>query len=221
MATQHVVARLARTERRPASAIAGLVSPLVFTALVVVQGWLQPDYSHVALPISALAAWPYGWIQAVNFFVYACLLAIFASGLHRAIRPARAGAVGPALLGVTAAGATLAGLSPWQRVDGVLVEPPVHVAGAVMHFLGLSLALLVISFRLSQDPAWRSLAGYTRVTGAVLLALFVAFAVAVLPDDARWHPWAGLVQRVIVAIWMSWIMVAASRLWRVARPTRA
>ena len=41
-------------------AAAGVVGPIVFTVLVIAQGLLQPDYSHVALPISALAAWPSG-----------------------------------------------------------------------------------------------------------------------------------------------------------------
>jgi hypothetical protein len=217
MATRILATDLAPGAWRSRGAIAGLVAPAIFTALVAVQGWLQPDYSHVALPISALAAWPYGWIQAVNFLVYAALLGTFATALHRSIRPSRGVWLGPALLGLTAAGATVAALSPWQRVDGVLVEPPVHVAGAVMHFFGLSLAQVLIAFRLARDPAWRSLAGYTAVSGVVLLVMFFGFALAVLPDDAMLHPWAGLVQRLIVATWMAWIMVAASRLRRVSR----
>jgi hypothetical protein len=40
--------------------IAGTIGPLLFIALVIVQGMLQPDYSHIAMPISALAAWPLG-----------------------------------------------------------------------------------------------------------------------------------------------------------------
>ena len=44
-------------------AIAGMVAPVWFITLVIVQGLLQPDYSHVTMPISALAAWPAGWIQ--------------------------------------------------------------------------------------------------------------------------------------------------------------
>jgi uncharacterized protein DUF998 len=48
-------------------ALAGIIGPVVFATLMVVQGFLLPDYSHVRLPISALAAWPTGWIQVLNF----------------------------------------------------------------------------------------------------------------------------------------------------------
>ena len=37
-------------------AFAGIVGPVLFTLLVIVQGLLQPDYSHIAMPISALAS---------------------------------------------------------------------------------------------------------------------------------------------------------------------
>ena len=47
-------------------AIAGIVAPVWFITLVIVQGVLQPDYNHISLPISALAAWPAGWIQNLN-----------------------------------------------------------------------------------------------------------------------------------------------------------
>ena len=40
--------------------IAGLVAPFPFIALVVLQSILQPGYSHVMHPISALAALPLG-----------------------------------------------------------------------------------------------------------------------------------------------------------------
>ena len=43
------------------------------TTLVVVQGVLLPDYSHVRMSISALAAWPTGWIQTLNFYVSGAL----------------------------------------------------------------------------------------------------------------------------------------------------
>ena len=56
-------------------AVAGLIGPVWFVTLVIVQGILQPDYSHIRMPISALEAWPAGWIQRLNFVVFGALLA--------------------------------------------------------------------------------------------------------------------------------------------------
>lgn len=42
--------------------------------VVILRGLLQPDYSHVVMPVSALAVWPHGWIQNVNFYVFGLLM---------------------------------------------------------------------------------------------------------------------------------------------------
>ena len=212
MAATHTVPRSRAGVGMYLPAAAGLLTPIWFTTLVVVQGRLQPDYSQIALPISALAAWPYGWLQTINFIVYAALLVVFAVGLHRRVRPTRWGLAGPAAFMMTATGAVVAALFPWQRVNGVLVENAPHVVGAVMHFLGLSLGLMAISRRFARDPAWQGLARYTFINGLVLVAFFFTFGAFVLPDDAPLHSWAGLGQRMIVALWMTWLIVAARRL---------
>lgn len=62
-------------------ALAGIIGPIWFTTFVILQGFLLPDYSHVRLPISALAAWPTGWIQNINFCVTGVLGMAFAIGL--------------------------------------------------------------------------------------------------------------------------------------------
>src|SRR4026209_1046851 len=75
-------------------ALAAVVGPVLFTVLVILQGLLIPAYSHVSLPISALEAWPSGWIQRLNFWVAGFLNIAFAYALHLAVQPARRGAMG-------------------------------------------------------------------------------------------------------------------------------
>ena len=94
-----------RPQRRSALAVAGIIGPIWFTTLVVMQGLLLPDYSHVRLPISALAAWPTGWIQNVNFYVAGVLTMAFAVALHHGVQPTRRGGAGVASLGRTSFGA--------------------------------------------------------------------------------------------------------------------
>src|SRR5688572_30295106 len=87
-----------RVPRVRTLALAGIVGPIFFTVLVVVQGFLRPEYSHVKMPISALAAWPTGWIQTINFYVVGLLMIAFAVALHLGVQATRRGGTGFALL---------------------------------------------------------------------------------------------------------------------------
>ena len=112
----------ART-RGAALAIAGFIAPIWFITLVVIQGILQPDYSHITMPVSALAAWPAGWMQRLNFHGVAALMAIFAMGVHRTVQPTRYGLLGIVLLLASCLGLVIAGLFPWIMVNGVPTKP--------------------------------------------------------------------------------------------------
>ena len=197
-------------------AIAGLVAPVWFITLVIVQGVLQPDYSHIALPISALAAWPAGWIQNVNFFVSGALLAAFAVGLNGAIRPTRFGLLGIALLLASSLGLWIAGLFSWINVNGVPTEPSAHVVGAVLTFLSASTGHVILSRRMAADPEWRELSTYTLATGIIMLLLFIAVGGFAIDEGTPLHSWAGVLQRVLVAIWFACIIVIACRVLRLA-----
>ena len=193
-------------------ALAGLVGPVWFTALVILQGVLQPDYSHVALPISALAAWPLGWVQILNFLVVGALMMAFGVAVHLGVRPSRGGVIGPALLVANGIGIVIAGVFPWVMVDGVPTETPGHVVGAIVAFGSISLALPLVSRRMRLDPSWRDVSTYTMVTGIAVLLLFVAMGAFAIDDGTPLHPWAGLIQRILCAIWFTWMIVVASRL---------
>ena len=198
-------------------AIAGVIGPLFFIALVVAQGMLQPDYSHIAMPISALAAWPAGWMQNLNFFLLGTLNAAFTMGLHNAIRATRFGLVGILLLLVSCLGILLAGLFPWINLNGVPTETPQHVVGAVLTFSGASTGLLVLSRRMSADPRWHRLSAYALGTGIVMVTLFIVVGFFAVDAGTPFHRWAGLLQRVLVAVWVTCQLVMARRLLRIAR----
>jgi len=99
-------------ERRPIAvvlALAGILGPILFTAVFVIQElFRRGEYSPMAEPVSALEAGPGGWVQQVNFVGFGLLTIAFAVGLHRGMRPTRAGVVGPAILVWTGVGLVLA-----------------------------------------------------------------------------------------------------------------
>jgi hypothetical membrane protein len=194
-------------------ALAGLIGPVWFTTLVIVQGFLAPDYSHVAMPISALAAWPTGWIQNLNFYVFGALMTAFAVGLHRGVQPTRGGAAF-VLLAMSGLGILAAGVFPWKMVDGVPTETPPHVAAAITAFATGGVGLILFSKRMKADPRWRDLATCTLSTGITILVLFVTLGFFAIDDGAPLHPWAGLLQRALCAVWFTCTIVLAVRLHR-------
>ncbi|MGH2572129.1 MAG: DUF998 domain-containing protein [Actinomycetota bacterium] len=197
---------------------AGIVGPILFTVAFVLQALFRPGYSHVAEPVSALAAGPNGWIQNANFLVFGLLVIVFALGLHLGMRPTRRGVAGPALLALSGVGLMLAGLFPWALdARGDYIVPPAHVVGAYTAFLPAGLGLIVLSRRMARDQSWRSLASYSIGSGIVVAVLFLGTGPLAVPDDAPLHDWAGLLQRGTVAVWFSCTIVLALRLLRVAR----
>ena len=103
-----------RVPRVRTLALAGIVGPIFFTVLVVVQGFLRPEYSHVKMPISALAAWPTGWIQTIDFYVVGLLMMAFAVALRLGVQATRRGGTGFALLLMSGLGLVLAAVFPWH-----------------------------------------------------------------------------------------------------------
>jgi hypothetical membrane protein len=128
--------------------------------------------------------------------------------------------MGTVLLLGSCAGVVMAALFPWINVNGVPIETPAHVVGAVLSFLCGSTGIIVLSRRMAADPEWRGLSSYSLASGAVMLVLFIAVGFFAIDEGAPFHPWTGLLQRVLVAVWITWTIVMALRALRLARERR-
>ena len=198
----------------------GIAGPVLFTLAFVGQELFRmEEYSPLAEQVSALEAGPNGWIQQANFFVFGILTMVFAVGLHHGLRPSRFGVVGPALFFVTGIAAIMAGAFPLREdAAGVTYDPGGHMPAGMTFFLGSTLAIIVVSFRVARDPSWRSLKTFMVVVAVALVVGNVLMVRLVIPDDAALHEWAGLGQRILVVGLLFPARIAlSSRLIRIGR----
>jgi len=218
MASEHSPVALA-VNRLLWSARAGIVGPLLFTLGFLTQEFFRrSEYNPVSEPVSALEAGPYGWIQQVNFVIFGVLTVIFALGLHRGVRPTRAGVAGPAILTWSGVGLILSAAFPLRDDPaGNIYDPTgLHTVNGTIFFFSLGIGLIVISRRLARDLRWSGLSGYALGSGIVLTLMFGVFGALVRPEDAPLHDLAGLIQRLTIAVWFACIISLALRLRRIA-----
>jgi hypothetical membrane protein len=200
------------TPRTRTLALAGFAAPVWFTAMVAIQAELQAGYDHVTMPISALAAWPMGWLQNLTFCVAGLLVIAFVVALHRSVHQSPRGRAGHVLLLIGGAELAMNGAFPWEMVDGVPGEPTTHAASAVTTFITTALGMIAFSPRMATDERWHGLARYTAWSGVLLLVLFLVLGLFAIEAGAPLHRWIGLIQRGLVAVWFVWMIVVALRI---------
>lgn len=172
------------------------------------------------MPVSALASGPDGWIQNANFIGLGLLLVTHAVGMHLGVRRSRWGGLGPLLLTVSGLSIVGAGVFPATDASGAFSPNPIHGGASVLAFLTAGAGMFVLSRRLERDERW---GGFTRLVllfGLGVLALLFVFGGLALEPDAPLHPWMGIVQRVLIGVWLAGIVVQALLLLQVVRAAR-
>nr|WP_201388608.1 methyltransferase domain-containing protein [Ktedonobacter sp. SOSP1-52] len=127
--------------------------------------------------------------------------------------------VGPALVGWNGIELMIASFFPKsENAAGHIYDPlGVHMMNGMIFFLNIGIVLVVLSLRFARDERWSDLALYTRVLGIALFVMSVlnGYFAAAVGDPL--HPWLGLFQRMILAVWFLCLLILALRLWRVGR----
>ncbi|GHP01155.1 hypothetical protein KSF_112020 [Reticulibacter mediterranei] len=206
--------------RQRVLAAAGICAPILFALGFVMQGFLRTDlrlgYNPIAQEVSDLTAGPLGWVQQVNFLVFGLLVIAFGIGLYRGVRKASPWMVGPALVVWNGIELIIAGLFPRsENVAGHIYDPlGVHMMNGMLFFLSIGIVLVMLSFQLACDERWRNLVIYTRVTGILVFVLNVLNGFFAEATGDPLHPWLGLFQRTILAVWFLCLIILALRLWR-------
>src|SRR5256885_15422570 len=106
---------------------AGIVGPLLFIAVSLLEGATRPGYNPWRMYVSQLATGPGGWVQVVNFLVCGTLVIVFAIGMRMEIAGTRGSIGTPVLLGLFGVTMLVAGIFTTDPGLGYPVgAPEVH-----------------------------------------------------------------------------------------------
>jgi hypothetical membrane protein len=211
---------------RPLAALAGTVGPVLFFVVVLIEGAVRPGYRPLHDTISELSLGPRGWIQTANFLVFGILFMVFARGVKASLDDSRAARLGATLLlliGLGVLGCGLFRAEPWPP-SSMSPTGLLHlVCAVVLVFALLPLATGVMIRPFVADVRWRSLGPATSLTSFVTLALLVGGIAFMSPpgQPSRFgNEYAGLIQRIDVAVFLAWQIAVARRITRSHAVTR-
>lgn len=201
------------------SSMAGMVGPVLFTAIFTIEGYLRPGYDARRMFISALSLGPRGWIQIVNFMLLGISLAVFSRGVAAAFRRDRASRVGHVLLAIIATALFVSGpfvMDPMGTVRAQMtLHGMLHGAFGAIVFLLAPVVCFVFWRRFRTEQSQRTLGGWT-----LAAAVTISIAVVLLrigtprpPDPGNvLTSWIGVIQRVALVTFLAWVFALAHAL---------
>jgi hypothetical membrane protein len=206
---------------------AGVVGPLLFIVVFIIEGLTRPGYSAWRLYVSQLATGPGGWVQVVNFLVCGTLVLVYAIGLRMATRSIAA----PILLGLFGVALLVAGTFSTDPALGYPVGAAVvHTSHGMIHgFAGLAAfstlpatAFVMAAWFARHEPRRRWF-WYSLAVGIVMIITFIVSTIVSSMDGAGTLPNAptGFFQRIAIITGWTWMSMVALHLIRAPRPAGA
>ena len=197
---------------------AGLVGPLLFFGVVIVEGATRPGYNAWHHVISTLALGPGGWVMTAGSAVLGLLLVCYAVGLRRVLKVGRGSTWGPILIvisGLAVIGGAIfvsdpaLGYPPGQAASSTL-QGSLHNVVSVVFEIAVIAACIVVARRFAQAPGGFPWVMFSVATIVVFVVLQVLAVPAFLSSDPG-SPF-GLFQRLQLFTLHGWLAVLAVRL---------
>ena len=199
---------------------AGVIGPLLFILVFLVEGLTRPGYSAWRHYVSQLATGPGGWVQVANFLVCGTLVITFAIGLRLVTRSIAA----PILLGLFGIGLLVAGLFSTDPALGYPPGAPIeHTTHGMIHGLAglacfslLPATAFVMAAWFARTTSPRRWVWYSLAVGVLMIVTFIASTTFSTLDATGALPNAptGFFQRIAIIAGWTWIAMVA---WHFAR----
>lgn len=186
-----------------------LLGALIFTVAVIAFAAMWPGYSHLHFPFDALGARDVPQANAFNLLglMWPGLMAAMAMMQLRQRLPAQAGwplRIGAQLVLLSCLGFVAMGLLPMDPTDLHNRASSWHATAWMLWWVAFCPGAWLLAWGLRGQARWRGLARAS-VWAPLLLLLLVMVGVAFLP--------AGLAQRLSLAVWWGWLILAGRSGW--------
>ena len=181
---------------------------LIFAVACIVAQFLRPDLDWLHAPLSFYLVGHGGYLLKAAYFVLSASIAAIGIGCYRALSPAARSAA-PLLLFLLAAVAldATALCDTATKAGDLSLHAFLHNVAALTTFTTITAAMLLQSWRLRGDAAWRA-----RFVPAMALAVAASVALAVY-SLTHVAP-RGLLQKLVVVLILAWLARTSTWLTR-------
>jgi hypothetical protein len=191
------------------AATVALVGVAYFVVIIVVLHLLRPDLSPISQPTSEYAGGQYGFLMTSAFFSMSLASFALIVGLYEGVPPRARSRIGFGLLGLWGVGVLIAMSFPIDPEGAPqIVSGTIHRINGLLAFLSLTAGTILVSQRFKQDQQWRPFHRTALILSLVILAAFIATFVNVATASG----FAGLCQRIFLAVFVTWFVLTAARL---------
>ena len=198
--------------RQTIFALCGILAPIIFWLMVIVEGLIRPGYSPVHNFVSDLGVGSLGVLQNINFMVFGLLTIGLGLGLHVSLPISRSRSLKAGIWLVIIFGILiiLAGVFPENYGSGAL-----HTSVSAFAFLSIIAAQLLVWKGLKgRDVAiWGNYRIYSLVSGLLSIIFLILLQITISDFPA----YQGLVQRLFLVVPWIWVGVTGLVLYSMIR----
>ena len=189
-----------------------IISPVVFTMIVIVLGNITPGYNQFNYTISRLAIEKYGWIQSLNFLQLAAGLYLTGIRLTALIKDKAADKIIRTTFIIGSSLLVIAAFVPTYPIENVpldytLLTPTglVHISVVILFLLVSPFGIMQLTQVLKKEPLFSQYARYTMIAGfAALVGSVVWFVFYFL---GMYLEYRGIFQKGIALPVLLWLIL--------------
>ena len=198
----------------------GVFAPVLRLGLILLLGFLDPEYSHLRDYISELGARDAPsavLMNGIGTVLVGVLLCVFSLALYRGSEPGFLATAGAALLASSGLAFIVVGLFPCDPGCTPVASSAtmrVHVLAGTVAMSAQTLAPIALGLRIVSGTGDRRYAAFSLVCGAVaIIALIV-----LLLGQRESLAYPGLFQKLFQVAADAWVLLSAIHLLRTWRP---